>query len=58
MLSKELLEILCCPKCHGDLAYDPKQGTLTCKGCAKVYRVRDDIPIMMDDDEPAPSAPA
>ena len=56
MLSKELLEILCCPKCHGDLLYDSKNNTLTCRKCAKVYRVRDDIPIMMDDDEP--SSPA
>ena len=55
MLPKELLEILCCPKCHGDLLYDPKQNTLTCKNCSQVYRVTDDIPIMLPDDEPGPS---
>lgn len=50
MLSKELLDILCCPKCKGDLDYDPKGNTLTCKQCSKVYEVRDDIPIMLVDD--------
>jgi len=55
MLSKELLEILCCPKCHGDLLYDTQKSTLTCKKCGKVYRVKDDIPIMMDDDGQPPA---
>lgn len=51
MLSKELLEILCCPKCHGDLEYDDKKNTLTCRSCKKIYQVKDDIPIMMSEDE-------
>ncbi len=55
MLSKELLEILCCPKCHGDLLHDHVQNTLTCRKCSKVYKVVDDIPIMLPDDEPGPS---
>jgi uncharacterized protein YbaR (Trm112 family) len=55
MLSKELLEILCCPKCHGDLDYDSEKNTLTCTSCKKVYAVKDDIPIMMVDDEPPAS---
>jgi uncharacterized protein len=51
MLNKELLEILCCPKCKGDLAYKPDNETLTCKSCGKVYPVRNGIPIMLVDDE-------
>jgi uncharacterized protein len=52
MLKKELLDILCCPKCHGDLEYAPEKNTLTCTKCGKVYEVKDDIPIMLlDDDE-------
>jgi uncharacterized protein YbaR (Trm112 family) len=51
MLSKELLDILCCPKCKADLTYSPGQNTLTCTGCAKVYQVKNDIPIMLVDDE-------
>jgi uncharacterized protein YbaR (Trm112 family) len=30
MLSKQLLEILICPSCHGDLEYDSEKETLTC----------------------------
>ena len=51
MLKQELLEILCCPKCKGELTYDADQNTLTCTQCGKVYRVENDIPIMLVDDE-------
>lgn len=55
MLRQDLLDIICCPKCHGDLKYDVKEtqtdGTLTCKACGKVYEVRDDIPILLVDEE-------
>jgi hypothetical protein len=47
MLKPELLEILCCPKCKGDLDYKAEQQTLTCKSCGLVYQVKDDIPIML-----------
>ncbi len=50
MIRKELLEILCCPKCKGDLIYKPDQNTLTCKVCGRVYEVKDDIPIMLVDE--------
>ncbi len=51
MLNKELLSVLCCPKCKGDLAYDEQQSILTCLNCGKVYTVKDDIPVMLVDDE-------
>ncbi len=51
MLAKELLDILCCPKCKADLAYNQDQNTLTCTSCGKVYQVKNDIPIMLVDDE-------
>ena len=50
MLKKELLEILCCPKCKGDLDYKAEQNKLVCKVCSRVYEVKDDIPIMLVDD--------
>jgi len=31
MVSQELLDILACPSCKGDLEYDPEQDTLTCR---------------------------
>ena len=49
MLKPELLDLLCCPKCKGDLEYRPAQETLTCKQCATVYPVRNDIPILLVD---------
>ncbi len=50
MLDKELLKILCCPKCKGDLNYEEEKQTLTCTKCGKVYTVKNDIPIMLVDD--------
>ncbi len=46
MLKRELLDILCCPKCKNDLDYRPAENTLTCTRCATVYPVRNDIPIL------------
>lgn len=51
MVKRELLDILCCPKCKGDLKYHPQKNTLTCKKCGTVYEVKDDIPIMLTDNE-------
>ncbi|GAB4332015.1 MAG: hypothetical protein Kow0037_09070 [Calditrichia bacterium] len=55
MLDAKLLEILACPKCTGDLEYkvDPendKNGSLTCHQCNLLFRVEDDIPIMLLDE--------
>ena len=51
MLSKELLEVLCCPKCKGDLSYAPDKDTLTCTTCGSVYPVKNEIPIMLVEDD-------
>lgn len=57
MLSKELLDILCCPKCHAELDYRPEENRLVCKSCRTVYPIRDDIPIMLIEDEHEPPQP-
>lgn len=49
-LEKDLLDILVCPKCKGDLDYDREGERLTCKACKLRYRVEDDIPIMLIDE--------
>ena len=49
MLKKELLEILCCPQCKGDLNYNSSNNSLTCTVCGKVYDVKEDIPILLPD---------
>ena len=50
MLDKELLEILACPKCKGDLEYKEDKNQLICKVCRLIYRIEDDIPIMLIDE--------
>lgn len=50
MVDQELLDILACPKCKGDLEYDEKVQTLTCRACKLRYRIEDDIPIMLIDE--------
>jgi uncharacterized protein YbaR (Trm112 family) len=50
MVKQELLDILACPKCKGDLEYDEKEDKLTCTACRLIYRVEDDIPIMLIDE--------
>ncbi len=49
-LAPELLEILVCPKCKGDLEYRPDPESLVCHVCRLVYRVEDDIPVMLIDE--------
>ena len=49
-ISQELLEILACPKCKGDLELNPTQDGLVCKTCKLLYRIEDDIPIMLIDE--------
>jgi uncharacterized protein YbaR (Trm112 family) len=51
VLKKELLDILCCPKCKGELEYKPEQETLTCTFCKARYPVRNGIPIMLVGEE-------
>ena len=46
-VSKELLEILVCPKCKGEVVLTEREDGLVCDACALVYEIRDDIPIML-----------
>ena len=47
MLDKELLKILACPKCKGDLEYIDEPESLVCKKCGKSYEIREGIPILL-----------
>ena len=46
----QLLEILVCPKCRGDLEYRTQESALLCHRCKLRYPVRDGIPIMLIDE--------
>ena len=49
-ISQELLEILVCPKCKGDIELSPAGDALTCAACRLRYRIEDDIPVMLIDE--------
>lgn len=49
-IDKELLDILVCPKCKGDLELNEEEDGLTCKTCALKYPIKEDIPIMLIDE--------
>jgi uncharacterized protein YbaR (Trm112 family) len=46
-ISKELLEILACPKCKGEIHLNASDDGLICDRCKLLYEIRDDIPIML-----------
>jgi uncharacterized protein YbaR (Trm112 family) len=49
-INKELLDILACPKCKGDIVLTKKEDGLICKACKLVYPIKDDIPVMLIDE--------
>ena len=48
MIDKELLDILACPSCKGDI--ELKKGKIVCKTCGKKYPVKNGIPVMLLDE--------
>lgn len=50
MISKELLEILACPKCKGEIRLNDTKDGLICDKCKLLYEIKDDIPIMLIDE--------
>lgn len=49
-VSNELLEILVCPKCKGEIRLTEKEDGLVCESCRLMYEIREDIPIMLIDE--------
>lgn len=50
MISKELLDILCCPETKADLVLDDNFLVSTDKVTRRRYRIENDIPIMLIDE--------
>jgi uncharacterized protein len=46
----ELLEILVCPQCKGEIQLTPAGDGLDCRACRLRYRIEDDIPVMLIDE--------
>ena len=49
-VNQELLNILVCPKCKGDLELTDESDGLICHACRLKYEIKDDIPIMLVDE--------
>ena len=49
-LSPELLAVLACPRCKGELEYREQESALLCQRCRLRYEIRDGIPILLLDE--------
>lgn len=49
-MDARLLDILVCPICKGPLVYRKAEGELICKADRLAYPIRDDIPVMLEDE--------
>lgn len=49
MLSKELLDILACPRCKERVIVEGEGKYLVCRTCKIRYPIENDIPIMLLD---------
>jgi uncharacterized protein YbaR (Trm112 family) len=49
-MDPKLLDILVCPLCKGPLVHRKAEHELICKPCRLAYPIRDDIPVMLEDE--------
>lgn len=54
MIDKELLAILACPACKGDVKLDEAAQRIICQSCGRRYPIRDGIPVMLIDEAELP----
>ncbi len=45
MIKRELLDILACPQCKGPVKF--RDDALICEKCMLLYKVKNDIPVML-----------
>jgi len=49
-MDSRLLEILACPVCKGSLVFRREQQLLVCRLDRLAYPIRDDVPIMLEEE--------
>ncbi len=49
-MDTKLLDILACPVCKGPLVYRKENKELICKADRLAYPIRDDIPVMLEEE--------
>ncbi len=55
IIDPELLEILACPACHGELVL--AKDRLICRTCQRRYPIEDGIPILLVEEAELPEKP-
>ncbi|MDP8970913.1 MAG: Trm112 family protein [Actinomycetota bacterium] len=53
-VDRELIALLVCPACHGDIEYKERRKLIICTQCGLHYPVRDDIPVMLVEEATRP----
>ncbi|MBW3577517.1 MAG: Trm112 family protein [Actinobacteria bacterium] len=54
-LDPQLLQILICPDCHGQVEHKERRNLIICQQCGLQYPVRDGIPVMLVEEATKPS---
>lgn len=49
-IDQELLAILACPQCKGEIELTPEGDGLICQSCRLKYPIKDGIPVMLIDE--------
>ena len=49
-MDSKLLDILVCPVCKGKLYYNKEASELICRVDRLAYPIRDDIPVMLEEE--------
>ncbi|MDP8961601.1 MAG: Trm112 family protein [Actinomycetota bacterium] len=53
-LDRDLLDVLICPDCQGDVEYKERRQLIICTACGLQYPVRDGIPVMLVEEATRP----
>ncbi|MCA1727801.1 MAG: Trm112 family protein [Actinobacteria bacterium] len=53
-IEKDLLEILACPNCRGEVDFVEAESVIVCRKCGYRYPVRDEIPVMLIEEAEKP----
>ena len=49
-MKQDLMDILVCPVCKGNLHYNKQAQELICPGDALAFPIRDDVPVMLKEE--------
>jgi uncharacterized protein YbaR (Trm112 family) len=54
-VARELIELLVCPACHGEIDYKERRKLIICTQCERHFPVRDGIPVMLVEEATLPA---